>query len=276
MGLEQSKISPFFQDAINGARFCILHTPPEGVPLRDALVFVPPFAEEMNKVRRVAALQARAFALRGVAVLQVDLFGTGDSSGDFSDATWEIWREDVRSARVWIKEKLGVRCGLWGVRLGAMLATEIASMESDVSSLVLWQPVVSGEAYIAQFLRLKTVGAMFKGVGHEKEATDPRRQLATEGMTEVAGYGLHATLVREISEHRLESFIPKSERVLWFEISTNPNQELSPVTRRISEKWRVERVQVDTRMVTTEPFWSTVETAQCPELIQATLSAAYP
>ena len=49
----------------------------------------------MNKSRRMAALQARAFAEMGFGVLQIDLFGCGDSSGDFSDARWDIWKQDL-------------------------------------------------------------------------------------------------------------------------------------------------------------------------------------
>ncbi len=53
----------------------------------------------MNKSRRMAALQARAFAAMGFGVLQIDLFGCGDSSGDFSDARWDIWKQDLAIAR---------------------------------------------------------------------------------------------------------------------------------------------------------------------------------
>ena len=43
---------------------------------------VKAWAEEMNKARRMAALQARLLAENGYAVLQIDLHGCGDSSGD--------------------------------------------------------------------------------------------------------------------------------------------------------------------------------------------------
>ncbi|MBK8384562.1 MAG: hypothetical protein IPL11_02315 [Candidatus Accumulibacter sp.] len=41
-----------------------------------------------NKSWRIVPLQARALATAGYAVLQIDLMGCGDSSGDFGDATW--------------------------------------------------------------------------------------------------------------------------------------------------------------------------------------------
>ena len=74
---------PFFFDADPGTRFSLYHAPNPQVPARGAILYVHPFAEEMNNSRRMAALQARAFSALGFAVLQIDLFGCGDSCGDF-------------------------------------------------------------------------------------------------------------------------------------------------------------------------------------------------
>src|SRR6476660_7010955 len=76
-------------------RFCILHTPPEGSARDRTIVYAPPFGEEMNKSRRMAALQARALATAGWAVVQVDLLGCGDSDGEFADASWGRWVDDI-------------------------------------------------------------------------------------------------------------------------------------------------------------------------------------
>ena len=77
-----------------GQRFCLFHPAQGGVP-KGCVLNIHPFAEEMNKSRRMAALQARALAKAGYAVLQIDLFGCGDSSGDFGDASWQDWVGDV-------------------------------------------------------------------------------------------------------------------------------------------------------------------------------------
>jgi len=52
-----------------------------------SVLYGHPFAEEMNKSRRMAGLQARALARAGYDVLQIDLRGCGGSSGDFGDAS---------------------------------------------------------------------------------------------------------------------------------------------------------------------------------------------
>src|SRR5438270_9874450 len=68
------------------------------------LIYVHPFAGEMGNSRDVIAGLARDAARRGTAVLVVDLYGCGDSGGDFSEARWEIWREDLEAACRWLEE----------------------------------------------------------------------------------------------------------------------------------------------------------------------------
>ncbi|HEX6736185.1 MAG TPA: hydrolase 2, exosortase A system-associated, partial [Azonexus sp.] len=87
-------MQPDFLTVHGGQRFCLFHPAQDGVA-KGAVLYLHPFAEEMNKARRMAALQSRALAAAGYDVLQFDLLGCGDSSGDFADATWPAWREDV-------------------------------------------------------------------------------------------------------------------------------------------------------------------------------------
>lgn len=69
------------------------------------IVYIHPFADEMNKSRRMAALQAKAFSRVGFGVLQIDLYGCGDSSGEFSEARWHIWKENIDTAVNWLMKK---------------------------------------------------------------------------------------------------------------------------------------------------------------------------
>ena len=58
-----------------------LHHPARGGAVRARVLYLHPLAEEMNRSRRMAALQARALAAAGCEVLQPDLLGCGDSAG---------------------------------------------------------------------------------------------------------------------------------------------------------------------------------------------------
>lgn len=147
---------PFFLPAAPGERFCLYHAPDPAQRRRGAILYVHPFAEELNKTRRMAALQARAFAAAGHPVLQMDLYGCGDSSGDFADARWDIWCRDLMLACQWLRGRGGERLYLWGLRLGALLAIDFACAPGcRPDALILWQPVVSGRTHLNQFLRME-------------------------------------------------------------------------------------------------------------------------
>ena len=119
----------FFLPVGDGQRFCIYHPPQTSVE-RGAVLYLHPFAEEMNKSRRMASLQSRALAEAGYGVLQIDLLGCGDSSGDFSDATWEAWRGDVVHAVAWLRQRTSAPLTLWGLRVGCLLAVECCGRPS--------------------------------------------------------------------------------------------------------------------------------------------------
>ena len=88
------RLCPLFIDGTAGRLFAIYLAPAPEAPRRGAVLYLPPFAEEMNRSRRMVLLQARRMVELGYQVLIVDLYGTGDSEGDFADARWAIWRAD--------------------------------------------------------------------------------------------------------------------------------------------------------------------------------------
>ena len=61
----------FFLPADGGQRFCLFY-PPEGTQSRGRVLYLHPFAEELNSTRRIVAQQARALAQAGHGVLLVD------------------------------------------------------------------------------------------------------------------------------------------------------------------------------------------------------------
>src|SRR5207249_8517309 len=110
------ELEAFFLPAEIGSRFTLFHRV-RGSDARGGILYIHPFAEEMNKSRRMAALQARAFAAVGWDVLSVDLMGCGDSDGDFGDATLDAWLQDVDAAHRWLATRGSGPVWLWGLRL---------------------------------------------------------------------------------------------------------------------------------------------------------------
>jgi exosortase A-associated hydrolase 2 len=262
--------SAFFLAVERGDRFCIFHRAADGGAGR-GIVYVHPFCEEMNKARRMAALQSRRLAAERYAVLQIDLFGCGDSSGDFADARWGIWKRDLQAALGWLKSRVGGPVSLWGLRLGALLAADIARDPGmGIGQLLLWQPVSSGEQFLTQFLRLRLAAEMLAEGAAQTGVRELRETLARGAPLEIAGYDLHPQLAAEIDALSLADLVPAVKRVHCLEVTAQAEPKLSPASQRTLEAWRMKGLDVRAAAVTGEPFWSTTEVTECEALLTAT------
>lgn len=267
---------PFFlqvDDGPLGQRFVLYHAPRRGA--RGLVVHVHPFAEEMNKSRRMAALQSRALAHDGFAVLQIDLLGCGDSAGDFGDATWTQWVTDVVFACRWLQQRhagAAMQLWLWGHRAGALLAVQAAQQLATPSNLLLWQPTIAGKTVLQQFLRLKVAGNMMGGQAKAAMA-QMRNTLAAGQAVDVAGYTLHPALCNGLERALLQPPRSPVGRVEWFEISPQDDASLSPAATSQAQQWRLAGWAVRTHLVRGPAFWQNAEIEDAPVLLQATLEA---
>jgi exosortase A-associated hydrolase 2 len=266
--------SAFFLPVEPGHRFCIYHAPVHGSAPRGGIVYVHPFAEEMNKARRMAALQARRLAAAGYGVLQIDLLGCGDSSGEFADARWQLWKQDVLAGLEWVKTRVNGPLGLWGLRLGATLASDIAREPGTGAELLaLWQPVAVGEQFLTQFLRLYLAAEMLGSGAAQTGVRELREKLACGAALEIAGYELHPDLASVIESLKLADLIPAVRMVAWQEVTVQPEPRLTPASQRVVDAWKAKGVDVRTSVVSGDPFWSTLEIAECEALLDATDAA---
>jgi exosortase A-associated hydrolase 2 len=264
-----STFEPFFISAERGERFCIYH-PALGAP-RGGIVYIHPFAEEMNKSRRMAALQSRELAKHGYAVLQIDLFGCGDSSGDFGEASWEVWQQDVALAVRWLGKRVDGGVTLWGLRLGALLALDAAHLcIPPPAGFVLWQPVLSGESFLTQFLRLRMTSEMLSEGNAKTGAKELRAQLAAGESLEIAGYTLPPRLTAALDGLKLADKAFPGKAIQWLEVVPEQGRELSPAAQRVADAWVRDGVNLAVQCVPGQSFWSTVETTECAALIAAT------
>lgn len=267
--------------AASGQRFCLFY-PAKGDVIRGLVLYTHPFAEEMNKTRRMAALQARALAQAGYAVLQIDLLGCGDSSGDFGDATWRNWVSDVVQGCHWLRNQSntpGADSGqlplwLWGLRAGCLLAVEAASQLSDACNFLFWQPPAAGKPLLQQFLRLKVAGDMLGGSA--KGVMQAMRQQLTDGMAvEIAGYLLSPGLASGLERAVLVPPVGQGQgqRLEWFEVSTREDASLSPVSSQTIAQWQEAGFAARSHIARGPAFWQTSEIEVATALIAATTAA---
>ena len=265
--LSAPRVEPFFFDADPGTRFSLYHAPAPQVPPRGAILYIHPFAEELNRTRRMASLQARRFAALGFAVLQIDLFGCGDSCGDFNAARWDIWKRDLSTARDWLAERSVGPMYVWGLRLGGLLALDFAAT-AHVDGIILWQPFLHGRTCINQFLRL-ALGADPDG---PRTTAVLRADMAAHGMIEVGGYELSAPLAQSIDACDAAALTLPACPVHWFALGGPSPSRLAASAARLAAQWAPGGTTLHFHALDGASFW-VGEKTECPALLDATSAA---
>jgi pimeloyl-ACP methyl ester carboxylesterase len=116
------------------------------------VVLCHPWGAEYIYAYRVMRLLSKMLSANGFHTLRFDYFGTGDSDGEAASGDVSGWEADIQSAIDELKDTTGAtQVSLVGLRLGATLAANVAIRSvSEISSLVLWDPIVSGAEYLRE------------------------------------------------------------------------------------------------------------------------------
>jgi pimeloyl-ACP methyl ester carboxylesterase len=160
-----------------------IYEPAAGKSARSrAAVLCYPWGPEYVYAHRSMRQLATRLSQSGFHTLRFDFFGTGDSSGELIDADLMGWEDDTASAVDGIKDIADVaQVTLVGLRLGASVAAKAAArLGPQVDSLVLWDPIVSGDEY----LRSLGVAAPDDALG--------------AAATEIKGFAMSAAMRKEL------------------------------------------------------------------------------
>jgi len=262
---------PFALPTVRGALCAIYYPPADGSMPRGDVLIVPPLAEEMNRCRAMVAMQARALSVDGMGSLVLDPFGTGDSVGDYSEASWTAWREDFLGGIEWLRRHGHGCLGLWGIRLGAIMAAQLAAQDAAIAHLLLWQPVVNGKSHYTQLLRVRIAAEMNRPDG--VKTTDELRRRSTAGeVVEVSGYRIGPDLARELDTLTFPNATAlATKHIAWLDVVA-ARETKSPHAKLVSELIS-SGVAVDHRQVVGPPFWQLHERSVAPELLDATKQA---
>ena len=254
-----------------GQCFCLL-TRPAG-EARGAVLFFPPFAEELNKSRRMVALAARRLAEQGWSVLQVDPLGCGDSSGEFAEAGWQAWLADMYAAWTWLqREQAPAFSVLWGLRAGALLVSDFARQYDVSAPWLLWQPVATGKQHLHQFLRMKGVSGMLDASDAAVVMAHLREQMAAGETVEVAGYDLAPALVSGLEPATLQFDAAHLPELQVLEVAPGAADACSPAVQGLLKRAQDAGVSATAQAIAGPSFWQAQEIEQCTELVDATVA----
>jgi exosortase A-associated hydrolase 2 len=249
-----------------GRIFVVSHEP--SAPVARAVLVVPAFAEEMNKSRRLVHETAEALERAGVWTIAPDLFGTGDSEGEFEEARWNVWIDDLRRTLDWARALGAERFGVLMVRLGTALYRDAeAQLATTFERAVAWQPLLSGAEALRLLLRTKIMAIrMAGGTAPSLEALLQSLLTGAEPM-ELGGYLVSPQLAAAIQ--RAAGAIMESRAVregMSVEIEPAASAARSAATEETAAGGSVwTRVRIPG-----ERFWLAVEPRPIPALVEAT------
>ena len=256
---------------VAGARGRILVVARRPAQQRSAVLIVPPFAEEMNKCRRSFTELSHALAERGIATVLPDLYGTGDSEGEFVDADLDVWLDDLSRVVEWSSAQGCPVTALLCVRLGCPLGALLARCwPGRFEQAAFWQPVLDGKRFLAQFFRLRVAASMMEP--NKRESVEALRVLLhSSGRIEVAGYELGSKLVGQLDTLALDArCCADIGAVHWMEVLRDHAATLPTPSRQFIDAQRSAGHEIAEHTFVGEPFWSSVEIVTNQQLIAST------
>jgi len=237
---------------------------------KSSVLLIPPFAEEMNKSRRMYSELARNLSAGNQNVLLFDFYGTGDSEGLLKDAVWQDWIEDIQNCVSTLYNYGAEQISFLGLRTGALLASDYLSKCDDkIHKLLLWQPVIDGRIFLSQFMRLRLASSMMRDDASRETAKDLKAQLSRGDSLEIAGYSITPAIASSMEITTLKKLPPGvCDALAWFDLVPDEQRELPLVSRKLVEHWQEQGVNVTHQKIVGIPFWSSTEIIVNPELIE--------
>jgi alpha-beta hydrolase superfamily lysophospholipase len=201
---------------------------PAGGSARGGAVLCPPMGEEGRAAHRTFRRLAEALAEAGILALRFDYDGTGDSAGlqDEPDRVG-AWLGSIESARQYLLDLGAPTVAAVGMRLGATLAATRSAAE-PFSSLVLWDPCLSGRTFLRE-------GEALYGFGENADVVAP-----DDGLRHTPGFQYDADTakaLRTLDLGRLDPAARLAERVLLL------TRDDRPVAPAIEERLRHEALE---------------------------------
>lgn len=157
-----------------------------------------PFASERQFSYNPWVRWARYLAARQIEVLRYDYRGVGESTGVFTEMTFEHWHEDIELLAHWVaSQSPSVPLLLHGVEMGAILAAKCFNHGLG-NALLLWSPPANANHSLRAILRRWAgMEQLFESPDNRKPANEYIRELEQGSSIEVHGYEWSSRLWRE-------------------------------------------------------------------------------
>ena len=102
---------------------------------------------------------------------------------------------------------------------------------------MLWQPVISGESFLTQFLRLRVATELIDGGAAKTSTEELRNESRCRAVLEIAGYDLATGVAQAIDRLNLDGLAPRGVPVRWFEVVPEAAAHYRLASRRVADAW---------------------------------------
>ncbi|MET0791818.1 MAG: alpha/beta hydrolase [Polyangiaceae bacterium] len=241
--------SLFFGDS-SRQLFGAYHAPSPSVPVRGAALLCAPWGPEYFISHRVIRRIATRLSESGYHALRFDYFGTGDSAGEREDGDLASWYADASLAVDELRDMSGFESVTSiGIRLGAVIGWRLAQRRDDVSSVLMWDPVIDGAQYVRELIDAQLEINRWS-LAWRKPCTSGRRVL------DLLGYPLTPTMRASVEAVRKDEFAqPTKAGITLFQSNSSPDRlQLARALHAASARVRFEPVAGQTSWLETDAF----------------------
>ena len=158
---------------------------------------------------------------------------------------------------------------MFGLRLGASFAAQLAESRDDIAWLAMWQPVIDGEEFFKLNVKRQMVRQMLIRAAGEKTGAEAQEAKATEqgDVIDLDGYPFARTACDELRHIALPTgHTPFNGPTLLVQVSTSDRRERA--MQALANAWRLDD---NFRVHVAEPFWNRIGLFDCSNLIDFTV-----
>ena len=255
-------MNPFFFGEANKQLYGVYHPPSSQTYRDEAILICYPTGEEYIRTHRVLTQLTGRLTGLGFHVLRFDYYGSGNSAGSTGDGDVTQWLQDIKAALTELKDMSVVsRLSIIGIRFGAALAA-LASTETRINKLVLWDPVTDGKAYV-QGMKEMEQALLEQHRDRIKQPVEPMPHSANEFF----GFLFPDAVLESISGIDLHNVQIKANK-----ISLTVSEE-KPVYKSFLESMQKNNLPVEYNYIPSGDAWHDVETLKLalisPALLQS-------
>lgn len=175
------------------------------------VLLIPPLLHESPRSRRFMAEVANEFATMGLPCMRFDFHGTGDSSGEGDALDFASMHRDLDVAVEALLAKTGItRLVLVGWRGSALAVQEWFERGGAADLVVLWEPIVDGEAWLQDLIEGDTTE---RAQRPPPRAGVPRLTDASDG--QLMGFPASPQLRADLQQARLNPRIGQTHAPVW-------------------------------------------------------------